>query len=154
MATVVSDLVFGSLEGLVLGAAWPPGEAEADPVALTADSALPRLPPLAREPLGEREAALTEVTEGALDGTRTLALDPRRSPRAGLSNLLSLNNEAFIRRGLGVLKMDRFSRKRALEKSRRTTQMIMNMSAKPASTPIIAGSKAPGPELPDFETQL
>lgn len=60
---------------------------------------------------------MTEVTEGAREGARTLARDPRRSPRAGLSNLLSLNSEAFIRRGLGVLKMDRFSRNRALQGS-------------------------------------
>lgn len=55
------------------------------------------------------------MTEAALEGTRTLARDPRRSPRAGLSNLLSLNREAFIRRGFGVLKMDLFSRNRALQ---------------------------------------
>ena len=59
---------------------------------------------------------MTEVTEAALDGPRTLALEPRRSPRAGLSNLLSLNSDAFIRRGLGVLKIDRFSRNLALER--------------------------------------
>lgn len=59
------------------------------------------------------------MTEGAREGARTLARDPRRSPRAGLSNLLSLNSEAFMRRGLGVLKMERFSRNRALQRKRR-----------------------------------
>ena len=65
--------------------------------------------------MGDRPSLLTDVTEGArLGGPRTLVLEPLRSPRDGLNNLLSLKSDAFIRRGFGVLKMDRVSRNRAL----------------------------------------
>lgn len=59
------------------------------------------------------EWALKEAIEGCLDGIRTLALEPRLSPVC--KSLFSLNSETFINRVLGVLKMVRFSRQRALQ---------------------------------------
>lgn len=57
---------------------------------------------------------LTEASDAVRLGALLLTREPRRSPREGLSNLLSLNSDAFISRGLGVLKMERVSLKRAL----------------------------------------
>jgi hypothetical protein len=74
--------------------------------------------------------------------------------------LLSLRRDTFINRGLGVLKIVRFSRHLALKirtissqksptneqleiyllNNRKTTQMITNIKAIPTKTPIMAGS--------------
>jgi len=62
---------------------------------------------------GLGEWGLREAMLGCRDGARTDILDPRRS--WPWSNLLSRSRETFIRRGLGVLKMVRFSRQRALQ---------------------------------------
>ena len=88
---------------------------------------------------------MTEASEAERLGALTLAREPRRSPRAGLSNLLSLNREAFISRGFGVLKMERVSRKRALWKyisrqiSRKHVRQIYHVDRRPYD----ALSKAP-----------
>uniref|UniRef100_A0A8D8GUI8 (northern house mosquito) hypothetical protein n=1 Tax=Culex pipiens TaxID=7175 RepID=A0A8D8GUI8_CULPI len=75
---------------------------------------------------------------GWRDGSRTDIREPRRS--WPWSSLLSRSSDTFIRRGFGVLKMVRLSRQRALLNSRRTTQMMMNMTAMATSTAIMVGS--------------
>jgi len=131
------------------------GAGEPDrPAAEAVESTLPRRPLSASDPVGERLDAVADTTEPLRLGPRTLTLEPRLELGCleGLSNLLSLNREAFMRRGLGVLKMDGVSRKRALEKRRSTTQMMTNMRPRPTSAPIMAGST--GWPLPLFLTQL
>lgn len=59
------------------------------------------------------EWALKDAIEGCLEGTRTLALEPRLS--CACKSLFSLNSETFISLALGVLKIVRFSRQRALQ---------------------------------------
>lgn len=143
MATVVSCAFLDSEVGLGLLEVLDALRAPCAPpyVAEVVDKLLPRRP-LANDPFGDlvEKSLFMEVMEAALLGALTLILEPLLSPpRAGLS-LLSLKRDAFISLGFGVLKMDLVSLNLALEKSLRTTQMMMNIRARPASTPIIAGS--------------
>lgn len=63
---------------------------------------------------GFGEWGRSDAILGCRDGIRTDILDPLRSWPC--NNLFSLNKETFIKRGLGVLKMVRFSRQRALKR--------------------------------------